>query len=125
MAGMGIVGQPRKAHLMLRLLSSQSEASGDSVQGVTPSAILAIALAARVSRDHDKAIHLKPITLGAFIVFLVLAYATYFSTLGGFVRIEINCTNVWLQYAGPFSRRLLLPRDTIEMVLFGIPERSN
>jgi len=110
---------------MLQRLSSQSEASGDSVQGVTLSTILAIALAARVSRDHDKAIHLKPITLGAFIVFLVLAYETYCSTLGGFVRIEINGTHVLRQYAGPFSRRLLLPWDTIETVLFGIPGRSN
>ena len=57
---------------MLQRLTSQSEATCDSVQGVTLSAILAIALAARVSRDHDKAIPRKPITLGAFVVFLAL-----------------------------------------------------
>jgi uncharacterized membrane protein YgdD (TMEM256/DUF423 family) len=61
--------------------------------------------------------------LGVF-VFSGLVMLTYSSTYGCFVGAEVTESGIKLQYIGPLGGDVLVQREAIEAVLFGLPGKG-
>lgn len=45
----------------------------------------------------------------------------YSSSYGEFASAEVNESEIKLLYVGPFGREVILPRESIQTILFGLP----
>ena len=112
---------------MLAFFSSPEALAQAFREGLAFSAIVTVAIAAvalLVARSQTLPVGAGSILgLGA-IVFSCLVALSYSSTYGCFVGAEVNESGIKLQYVGPFGGDVLVPRETVEAVLFGLPGKS-
>lgn len=69
--------------------------------------------------------HLRLIGFLASAGMACVVWIAYSSTFACFIAAEVRSSELHLQYVGPFARDVVVPRDSIDAVLFGTPGKSN
>lgn len=109
---------------MLVSFTSPADAAAAFHDGATFSAIAALAVAVTVlllSRASRTVLSSRIVVFGGLAVFGCLLSFAYWSSYGRFVAAEVSGSGVKLQYVGPFGGEIVLQRDSIRNVLFGLP----
>ena len=92
--------------------------------GVAYSAGIILAMmigAAIASRSLPSKLSLKWVWSLASIAFALCIALDYSSSYGYFVSAEVNESDIKLLYVGPFGHEVILPRASIQTILFGLP----
>lgn len=109
---------------MLATFSSPEAVAQTFCEGMARSAIVVFALViAGLLAARSK---ILPVSVGLIVglgvfVFSGLVTLTYSSTYGCFVGAEATESGIKLQYIGPLGGDVLVLRETVEAVLFGLP----
>lgn len=69
--------------------------------------------------------YIKPIGAASLVAAVVVAWVWYSTTFGRFVAAETLPSGIYLHFDGPMAKNLLVPREAIDTVLFGLPGKSN
>lgn len=97
-------------------------------EGLAFSAIVTVVMAVTamwVARGSASRLGLKTVCMSSMALFACLVGVVYWSSYGRFIAADVSASEVKLRYAGPFGREVVLPREAIETVLFGLPGKTS
>ena len=84
--------------------------------------ILAMIIGAVIaSRTLPSKLSLKWVWGMGSIAFAFCLALDYSSSYGEFISAEVNESEIKLLYVGPFGGEVILPRESIQTILFGLP----
>lgn len=109
---------------MLISFTSPAEAAAAFHEGAAFSAITTLAMTVTVLlllRASRTVLTSKIVVFCALAVLGCLLSFVYWSSYERFVTAEVSGSGVKLHYVGPFGKELVLRRDSIRTVLFGLP----
>lgn len=92
--------------------------------GIAYSAGIVLAMmigAAIASRTLPSKLNLKWVGILSCIAFALCLAMDYASSYGEFASAEVNESEIKLLYVGPFGGEVILPRESIQTILFGLP----
>lgn len=109
---------------MLLSFATPAEVAAAFQEGAAYSAIVTLVMAGALlllSRTSPAVLRVKAVAVGGILLFSALLGFSYWSSYGRFVAAEVSASAVKLQYVGPFGEEVVVPRDSVRTVLFGLP----